>query len=161
MNTRPCRASVSSCWGWWAPLLFAFATLLSACEQTPEGRVPVHRVTGQVTFKGKPLPGAVVSFHPVDDAKYGNDVPRPQGRTNEEGKFQLMTYAADDGAPAGSYVVGISSMPKPRTETGLFNNPKAPLPTDVLKGRYIDPKKSNLQAQVKEGENELPPFELK
>ncbi len=134
---------------------------LSACDSTPEGRVAVHPVSGQVQFQGKPLSGAVVTFYPADEGQVGKDVPRPTGRTNAEGKYELTTYALADGAPTGSYLVAISSLPPPKTETGLFNNLKAPLPVDILKGKYLDPQKSGLKAELKEDTSQVPPFDLK
>lgn len=142
-------------------MVVGLVIMLPACNGTPEGQVPVYPVSGQVQFKGKPLSGALVVLHPTDDAKYGSGVPRPSGRTDEKGQFLLRTFSLDDGAPAGSYRVSISSVPERRSENGLFSNPKVALPTDVLKGRYLDPKKTSLSAEVKEGENTLPPFDLK
>ncbi|MHC5538897.1 hypothetical protein ACYOEI_11815 [Singulisphaera rosea] len=135
--------------------------LLPACNGTPEGQVPVFPVSGQIQFKGKPLSRALVILHPADEAKYGSGVPRPSGRTDEKGQFLLRTFALDDGAPAGSYRVSVSTVPERRSESGLFSNSKAALPTDVLKGRYLDPKKTSLTAEVKEGDNTLPPFDLR
>jgi len=135
-------------------------SVFSACDGTPEGRVPVHPVSGEVQFQGKPLVGAVVTFHPEDEAKYGKDVPRPTGRTNQDGKFELTTYGLADGAPVGSYLVAISTAPQPRTETGLFAK-KSPLAVDILKGRYREPQKSGLKAEVKEGSNQVESFVVK
>jgi hypothetical protein len=141
-------------------LLAAGAAFLPGCGEPPEARVARHPARGRVLYKGQPLGGAAVALHPVDDAKYGKDVPRPSSRTGEDGKFQLTTYEANDGAPAGSYIVTISSAPKARREGGILNDPKSPIATDVLKGRYLDPKKSKLKVEIKEGENDLAPIDL-
>ncbi len=59
-----------------------------------EASPQVEKVSGQVTFNGKPLTGATVLFSPDDPNK-----PRPAiGKTNDEGKFELSTFVAGDGA---------------------------------------------------------------
>ena len=143
----------------------------SACDSTPAGRLPVHPVKGKVLFKGSPLAEALVVFERTGGPDLGGgggaaSEPGPiraTGRTDADGVFELMTYEFNDGAPAGEYAVGISSMP-PRTEEPIFGSLPTTKPNrqpDVLKGRYEDPKKSGLTATVTEGPNELPPFDLK
>ena len=69
-----------------------------------------------MTYKGKPVPDALVAFHPAGAApaasKPGDGPPagppRPTGKTDAEGKFKLHTYVGDDGAPAGDYQVTVS-----------------------------------------------------
>ncbi|WP_422925022.1 hypothetical protein [Singulisphaera sp. PoT] len=141
-------------------LLVAATSMFSGCGGTPEGQVPVYPVSGQIQYQGKPLSGAVVTFHPEDESKVAKDTPRPMGRTDEQGKFELTTYGLSDGAPAGSYLVAISTLPPPRTETGLFAS-KSPLAVDTLKGRFLDHKKAGLKAEVKEVTNQIPAFDLK
>jgi hypothetical protein len=145
-------------------LLWVPALLLTAgCGPTrPTGDVPVHPVKGQVLVDGKPLAGAQVTFHPADESKPGQDVARPTGQTDEEGRFRLMTYTRDDGAPAGSYLVSISGLARPQSEGSNVLESAGPLTkTDVLRGRYLDPRKSDLKAEVRVGDNTLPAFELK
>jgi hypothetical protein len=137
--------------------------LLPACGPTaPAGPIPIHPVEGQVLFRGKPVAGALVSLHPADESKFGAVVPRPTGRTDGDGRFRLTTYAGNDGAPAGSYLVSVAGLSQSEGESGSLMDPKRPLTTkDVLGGRYLDPKATGLEVQVKEGPNVLPPFELK
>jgi hypothetical protein len=122
--------------------------------------VPVYPVRGQVLFRGAPLPDALVVLQSVKPPDPGADVPQPTARTDDAGKFVLHTYEGSDGAPAGDYLVGISSVPRPITEKGLFSAEKAAPRTDVLKGRFADPQKSGLEAKVNAAETELPPFSL-
>lgn len=147
------------------PLLLAFALLVCvpACDSgPPAGPLPVQPVKGQVLFGGKPLAGAQVTFHPVDETKMGTSIVRPTGQTDDDGRFQLMSYTSGDGAPVGSYLVTVNGLTRPSSEGNVLPDPKRPPPrADVLKGRYLDPKKSGLKADVKEGENVIPPFGLK
>jgi hypothetical protein len=141
----------------------AVLALSPGCNpERPVGKHPVHPVEGQVLFQGKPLAGAEVSFHPVDEAKFGDSVPHPTGHTDNDGRFRLTTYTRDDGAPVGSYFVGVAGAARPESESADLLDPKRALTkTDVLAGRYLDPRKSKLKAEVKDGSNSLPAFELK
>lgn len=143
-----------------AAALFVF---VPACDSEPPlAPIPVHPVKGQVLFGGKPLAGALVTFHPVDESKMGATVVRPTGQTDDEGRYQLMSFTSGDGAPVGSYLVSINGVARPRSEGSVLPDPKSAIAkTDVLKGRYLDAKKSGLKAEVKEGENVIPPFQLK
>ncbi len=136
---------------------------MPACEPArPPGRFPTQPVKGRVLFQGKPLAGALVTFHPEDESKFTKDVPRPTGHTDEDGRFRLTTTTADDGAPAGAYLVAVAGLARPQNEGTVLPDPKRPLiRADITKGRYLDPKKSGLKAEVKEGEDEIPPFDLK
>ncbi|HEY2250436.1 MAG TPA: carboxypeptidase-like regulatory domain-containing protein [Planctomycetaceae bacterium] len=64
--------------------------------------VAVFKVTGTVTYQGKPLPQAIVTFSPKERQ------PVAFGTTNDKGEFTLTTYNTDDGAAAGSYGVVVS-----------------------------------------------------
>jgi hypothetical protein len=150
-------------------LSLVFLTAALACNHAPAGRLPVYPVRGKVLYKGNPLPGALVVFERKGEAtpaSSASGTPAPvhaTGRVAADGTFELMTYQGNDGAPAGDYLVGISSVP-PRSERGLFSSQDGPISKgnpDVLRGRFSDPKSSGLLASVKEQDNVLPPFELK
>jgi hypothetical protein len=143
----------------------AALVLLASCPacgpRPPTGKFTVYPVEGSVLFEGKPLAGAGVSFHPVDESRFGDAVPRPTGQTDREGRFRLMTYAEGDGAPAGSYLVSVAGVSRPLNEPGNLLDPSRTVTkTDVLRGRFLDPKTSGLKAEVKEGKNVIPAFEL-
>src|SRR4051794_24262711 len=67
-------------------------------------RKPVTPVQGQLTVDGTPAAQAVVVFHPVE----GGDDVRPTGTVDDQGNFKLTTYAPDDGAPEGEYLVSVT-----------------------------------------------------
>jgi hypothetical protein len=133
--------------------------LLAGCGGPPEGRVAAYPVQGKVTFKGRPLAGALVTFRPAKGTASG-DLPGATGRTDEEGVFRLSTYGADDGAPAGDFLVSVSAAPASRIESGLLETKAKPRP-DPLNGRYSNHERSGLKAHVKPGENEPLIFDLK
>jgi hypothetical protein len=127
---------------------------ISACSSSTEdtsNRKPVHPVSGKVTVQGKPAAGAFVLFIPVNELPDAADT-RPRAEVGADGSFALSTYGENDGAPIGEYTVAITwpggVLPDGREE-----------PSDKLLGRY-DVSNSKLKASVKEGQNNLPPFEL-
>jgi hypothetical protein len=111
----------------------------SNSERAEEGQRPVHPVKGRVTVGGQPAAGAFVLLVPVNESSQPTD-PRPRAEVQADGSFMVWTYAPDDGAPAGEYVVTITWEDR---DIG-----------DKLGGRFADPKTSTLRASVKEGTNE-------
>jgi hypothetical protein len=111
----------------------------------------VHPVKGKVLVQGKPAKKAFVLFVPVKEPAEAPD-PRPRAEVGDDGTFQLSTYGENDGAPAGDYSVSINwpggVLPDGREE-----------PADKLQGRY-EITNTKLRASVKEGPNELAPFQL-
>ena len=126
-------------------------------------RVPLVAVRGNVTYQGKPLPGALVVFEPVEPRKApdGTSMPNPAGTTDEAGDFTLDTYEPGDGAPEGTYRVKISTAPAPGADTGILRKRSKAELTDILKGRYLDPNVTQLKATVTRGQGQIPPFDLK
>jgi hypothetical protein len=71
------------------------------------------KVEGKVTLDDQPLAGATVSFIPAD----GNGVPA-NGRTGDDGSFQLTTFNSGDGARPGDYKVVIVADPPAAAPAG-------------------------------------------
>ena len=141
--------------------LTAGCAATSGCGDAPEGRLPLHPVRGSVLYLGKPLPKALVVFEPVQPGRVGGqEQPSSTGVVGDDGSFRLTTYEPADGAPAGDYRVKVMTNASRDDGPGLVN-PKAAATGDVLKGRYANSAASGLIATVKEGSNELPPFDLK
>jgi hypothetical protein len=109
---------------------------------------------GQLLVQGKPAEGALLIFQPKENANPAEwSAGYPHATTLSDGKFEVGTYADNDGAPAGDYVVSVSwSTPNPQNEEA--SGP------DRLGGRYADPAKSNLTAKVEARPTELPPINL-
>lgn len=69
--------------------------------------LPTHPAGGRITVGGRPHTGATVALHRFDreTEKYVNVC---DGRTDEDGRFKLTTYARFDGAPVGEYAITIT-----------------------------------------------------
>ncbi|HXG10539.1 MAG TPA: hypothetical protein VNK04_12325 [Gemmataceae bacterium] len=149
MPTR--LSSLSSSWRW-VVLLSALGSLSCA------GGNKLNPVKGQVFYKGQPLKGALVTFHPkgaVDEVS----VVRPTGLTKEDGSFTLTT-GNQEGAPAGEYIVTLIC-PEEVTPKRRTISTEAPDSRDRFQGAYADRTTSRLTAQIKPGPNQLEPFHLK
>lgn len=70
--------------------------------------LPTIPVKGKITLDGLPLANARVVFTQQTQAKKGARPLTADALTEEDGSFELTTFAAFDGAPAGEYKVTIS-----------------------------------------------------
>ncbi len=123
-------------------------------------------MTGVVTYRGKPVAGAGVAFH--------NDrAPRlASGETDESGRYQLSTFEPGDGAVIGTHVVTVYKAKKPIAPVAadpklghdaymaaLEKAAQQAIASDqagsLLPAKYADPKTSDLQKEVRAGENEV------
>jgi hypothetical protein len=143
--------------------------VVSGCGK--KARLAVSPVRGRVTYNGQGVPKATVIFHPADGAEVDAKKMRPFADTDNEGKFELKTYVRGDGAPPGEYrvtIIGIGSF----TSGGVGKDrpggeaENAPVVTNmnsppVLAKKYGEVGTSGIEVTVQEGENNLPPFELK
>jgi hypothetical protein len=137
---------------------FVSLALIAGCG----GGLPQQKtypVTGTVTLDGKPLPNVTVIFHAENAASF-KWKELPQGTTDAEGKFTVFTYtnAPADGAPAGSYKVGIEFTPPPQDDDG--NDQVKRVKGVRIPAKYADPKTSGLTATVDAKPNQLSPFAL-
>jgi len=133
-------------------------------------RVPVFKVTGNVTLKGEPLPQAIVTFSPKEGQ------PVAFGMSNDAGEFTLTTYDTGDGAAAGNYVVVVSKSAASSSTTDVghsadpafvasvqsgHNASTSPTSGSLIPGAYSDATKTPLKAVVDpDGENDFT-FEIK
>ena len=132
-------------------LPLAAGLILAGCSR--EGGPPVYSTSGKVLVDGKPAGRAEVSFFFQGQAPAGM-VP-PVAVTEADGTFRPSTRASHDGAPAGEYALTVV-WKKYRTVQG-----EDVAGDDQLGGRYADPARSGLKATIHEGDNALPPLELK
>lgn len=137
---------------WWTVLLLALSVTGCKPSVVDEKRKPVHPVSGKVLVQGKPARAAFVLFVPVNESPEAPD-PRPRAEADVDGSFTLSTYGDKDGAPVGEYIVTVT------WPGGVLQDGREE-PPDKLLGRYENITKSKLRATVKEGQNNLPPFQL-
>lgn len=132
------------------PVMFvSFCFLPVACSSPPP---EVHQVSGEVFLDGKPASGAVVHFHPVDNAEGSAAF----ATVKEDGSFELSTYGSEDGAEAGKYRITLVWFDETQgEERETIYGP------DRFGDRYSNPKTSGLNATVRAGENDTLRFDLK
>lgn len=137
-------------------VLFLAAVLTTSCSGSD-----LAAVRGKVLYKGSPIEGAVVTFHPkgADDFK----AQRPSGLTDKDGVFTLST-GSTPGAPAGDYVVTVN-WHKPTDPPGgkkvmMSTEPPPPPPDQFQNKKYANRDQSPLTAKVAPGKTELEPFNL-
>ncbi|MGH7140515.1 MAG: carboxypeptidase-like regulatory domain-containing protein [Pirellulales bacterium] len=165
-------------------VLFAILLTWGCGKKGPS--IVVYPVTVTVTYDGKPVAGATVSYIVPDNA----DAPRSSGLTDDEGKFSLKTYVSPKellaGAPPGDYTVVVLKVaseslagsrekapdlenmtPQERSKAMIKMmgqaNPQAPVKPAQTKyevpEKYTQAATSDLKATVLSGEN--PPAEIK
>jgi len=133
-------------------LAVAVAFSLASCSSKSTGKA-VHPVRGKVLVGDKPAVDAFVLFIPVNEPKDPNE-PRPRATVESDGSFELSTNGEKDGAPAGEYIVMV-------TWPGKVLLDGREEPEDKLFGKYNNPARPLLKATVREGKNDLDPFQLK
>jgi hypothetical protein len=122
------------------------------CGQAPEGTlVAVHPALGKITFKGQPIPGAMVTLHPKTATA---DVPKPHANVDKNGEFALSTFNGGDGAPEGEYVLTVVWY-KP-----IKNGPDIQAGPNVIPPKYSRPETSDLQIKIAAGQNDLQTIQL-
>jgi 5-hydroxyisourate hydrolase-like protein (transthyretin family) len=119
------------------------------------GRPKLYPTKVEVFYLGKPLEGARVTLIPATKTKRKVV---PTCKTDKDGLADLTTYAAGDGAPAGSYKVSIvcgaiemdeyAELQKKHTpeEIKLISEERAE--QDPLQGRYANQRGSGLVAEI-------------
>lgn len=125
------------------------------CGGAPKGQLPVYPASGKVTLDGKELEGAEITLIPQEAKTVDGRAQRASGAvSNAAGLFEVATYRASDGAPAGIYRVTVScdDTTQPRVDGDY---------PQLLPVRYQNPQESGLQVTIeKKSKNTLPPIEL-
>ena len=116
----------------------------------------VYPATGEATFEGKPLAGAIVTLHPLDPPS--REFPSAKAVVDADGRFTLGTYAASDGAAAGEYRVSIVSYAPAKANEVRDESYR---PRNTLPPRYANPQTSGLTATIGPGENRIEAYKLK
>lgn len=133
--------------------LAGLAVVAVGCGQSDHvQRLPVVPVQGQVSFQNEPISGALVVFHPsplVEPAP-----PPARAIVQDDGKFTLTTYDANDGAVPGEYKVTIEWRKLVDEGGDVKAGP------NLLPERYAHLDSTDLVVKVAEGSNQLPPLQI-
>ncbi len=132
----------------------AFVVLIASCSSSER----LHIVRGKILVNGKPAAGAMLVFHPEGGGMQSTPA---TAIASEDGTFHLVT-GPKSGARAGKYVVTVvwpDPTKKPNEKQLMMG--LAPDAPDLLAGRFANPKSSTLRVEIKSGENDLEPMDLK
>jgi len=112
-----------------------------------------------VTYMGKPLEAAVVTFTNSDGR------PDSFGITDEQGKTQLTTYESGEGATLGKHSITVvkqeisdSKAQAPQDSPDYTPSPGAsppPVIIDLVPKKFAKPDSSGLTAQIVDGTNQV------
>jgi len=136
--------------------ILAVASLAaSGCGADSPARVPVFPVEGAIQFGGRPAANLIVQFHPSSPKPLTTgspDVASIATETDAEGRYRLSTYIADDGAPAGDYVVTFRPGGLPDLDGG-DGLPRVGSVEEEALTKYVDVDTSPFKATIKPGDN--------
>jgi len=104
------------------------------------------RVSGTVTYKGKPIDKGTVTFISTDGER-----PNATGSIND-GSYTLQTTEPGDGAVAGEYKIAVSDIDSSLGNTELPGMPHK-APKSALPKKYMNADTSGLTAKVEAGSN--------
>ncbi len=138
--------------------LFVFA-FLSPIGCGDSDRPPWASANGVITLEGEPLQNAMVVFAPEDGKRLAT------GKTNDDGEFELFTFAPGDGAVIGKHQVSVVAREEPKSASSdggsMAGGPAAPKQTKaVIPQKYLDAGTSGLQAEVTDGGDNYFEFDL-
>lgn len=138
-------------------LAVAAIVLGGACNRGAS-KPKTYPVTGTVTFNGQAVPGATVNFTPKEPAAPGQSGPQAASAvTDEQGKYQIGTFAKGDGALPGEYLVSVTKYEGGGPTGGggseedyrpPLPGEEAPVPKNVLPPQYANPNTSGLSVKV-------------
>lgn len=131
-------------WFWQAVALLVCLGLASCGPGTP----PTYPVEGVVKFRGKPLPGAIVTFVPFAPAQSTAAI---STATEEDGTYRLTSTQAKGGLPEGKYRVAVTWRELRRDGDEWIRSGR-----NLLPPRYANPETSNLVVTVTPGQNSFP-----
>jgi hypothetical protein len=139
-----------------------------------DGFTPPVPVKGKVTLGGKPVEGALVTFHNKTGGRSAS------GKTEKDGTFKLTCINTDDGAPPGDFNVSIKKVEaKGGGDAGVdissgnfgadygaqmaaaASGTTSKLLKDAIPAKYGDPTQSGLTRSVVKGEPNDFVFDLK
>ncbi|MFK7769794.1 MAG: carboxypeptidase regulatory-like domain-containing protein [Mariniblastus sp.] len=130
----------------------AFSLVLPGCGGG--GSSDVGLVTGNVSYMGKPVTEATISFHPTTGRGSG-------GKTDAKGNYSLTYTRAEKGALIGQHKITITTdlaAEESRTMSGDYSDVPEAAPkgrAEFLPAKYTDISKTVLTAEVVAGKNTI------
>ena len=134
--------------------------LLSGCggsSSAPQELQNLAKVQGAVSYKGKPVDGASITFYRCDSADAGPSV-ASVATVEPDGRFAVQSIVSGgsrSGMIPGKYVATISWV-KPKNPSDRDSD----LGPELLPKKYQDQNKSGLEFEIRPGQNSLEPIEL-
>lgn len=127
----------------------AATVLLLLCGCGSNASIPLGRVSGTVTYQGKPLDHGHVAFMPEAG---GAGVPAV-ATIASDGSFEMTIGGGHQGAPLGKFLIAVKCCEKPNEKQAhdMTFRPKTLIPE-----KYADASQSGLQFEVKAGANQCP-----
>ncbi|UUO05652.1 hypothetical protein M4951_20035 [Blastopirellula sp. J2-11] len=132
----------------WRYLPVMLALFFIGCNTSQDWRTETHPARGKVTVNGESPVNLFVILNPLE-TPFDSRNSKPWGIVDANGDYRVMTYESNDGAPIGTYAI---------TMRWPFDPSKS---TDRLQGVYNTIENSPLTITITQGENILPPIELK
>jgi hypothetical protein len=126
--------------------------MLTGCGGKDANLPKLVAVTGTVTFDGKPLSSAVVSFFPIGSTRGTGST----GYTDKSGKYEISSRQGGKGAPVGDFKVVIAKLVMPDGSDFPVNSDKRPMESgarQILPAKYSDWAATELKATVHDGDN--------
>lgn len=120
----------------------------------------LNPVTGQVQFKGEPIPEGSVRLYPVDALGTGTPTHVASGVVDEQGNFEIYTYRPEgrgQGAPAGEYRLTFSWSGR----ISEMTQEKQDELKELLPQKYTRPQTSDVNVTVVSGPNTIELITLK
>jgi hypothetical protein len=116
-------------------------------DRWTKARPATHRVTGVVTYEGKPVEAAKVVFR--TKLAETNREYAAFGYTDSSGRYTLQTFDPGDGAVAGSQQVAVEKLTWTQpTADSPGADPLKPVSTSHLPDRYASATTSGFTAEV-------------
>lgn len=145
---------------WYVVVACLAVGAFGGCSGGAKDKPKLYRVTGAVTYKGQPVPGAKVMF--LGDGKS----PPAVGVTDDSGKF-ILSSLAGTGAVAGKHPVMIvkntDAAPEAPADTSMEAAAKAaqtknvaPKEASLIPAKYANAATSGLEFEVKTSGNDFP-----
>ena len=133
----------------------------AGCSGESKKRPPMAKVSGKVSYKGKPVTDASVTFIMEGSPRVAT------GQTDASGNFKLTTFDTNDGAFIGTHkvtVVKIASVagnkapealkPEDLAKMSKDGSLQKSLKTEGIPQKYADVKTTTLKYTIEPGSNE-------